>query len=224
MESGGHPMKPILLCILLAGCISALDIERKYDASARVKLAEAGQQALKRSRRHILKGEPIPELPLELRPAFDDLEIVLDDMLRRARIGQVELGIWEEPIVLWSAEDEMHVMKHAGLAFEEAVRRKASNERMTRWAKGIGAFVGGVAKGMMPWWIWYPLWGSVLIAIVATLGSVLVWLKARFYKKAARVGVKLLADAPPEVREKSKGTPLQRVFHWERDRAKRNGG
>jgi hypothetical protein len=213
---------PIVALVLLAGCVKPLDVMRERDAVVRVQLAEA-QKRLTDELQFDVQGVVDDRVGAikDARMKMEALRAMAHDQLRRAH---AVISDWDavEPVPPDSPRAEQDYCALAGLVES----KRLWSGFWARWrenaGEALGAFVGGVLAGaareIVPGWVRLTLWVLAALVAAALALGLLLWLRGKFWKRASLEGVRALAAAPQDVKERTKGTAAQRAYYWARDR------
>jgi len=201
-------MKRILALVLCASCSWGLGESRGYIAarnmaSAHETVAHADIiiDAIECAPEEV-KQEILPHAEAIKERALDVAEIAImeaDDHGFRPK----------ETPELDSEEDVREVNIYAGKSNKRATRRRKFKE----FPGKLVGFIAGIVKSATPAWAKWLLSIAVVVIVVSFVANVVLWIRARFNRKAAEQMVVLGNQyIPKTVLEETRGTPAQRVF------------
>ncbi len=171
----------LLPVLLMVGCVSPFQVLLEKDAMVRVHLA-AAQEALVQDIERAL--------PVDADDAREKCAIIsatAQDQKRRAFVLLTDPDEIEG-VAFDSGEAEMNYMELAGLCGAKRIETEFWREWKINVLRGAGEAVGDLAAGFIskvtPWWAKL----AAAIALFAVLVTFLVWLRARFWKRAGLEG------------------------------------
>lgn len=202
-------MKRILVFMLCTSCSWGVGEMRGYVAArkevsmneviAHVEVVEEELQCAPEETAEAIK----PHLEAIRTRALDDIQI--------ARVEQEDHGYQPKtPPVIDSEEDVRTLNAHAGKTHARTTRRRKIREIPARIIKGLAS----VVKNVIPQWVRWLLTLAVVVIVVSFVVNVVLYIRARFNRKAAEQMV-VLAErhVPKDVLEGTRGTPAQKVFY-----------